>query len=291
MDVIENSQDLEAQFDRQEPTVFNKKPFDIVDICAGECKTKMPTYVAPGWGATPSVYKQAIISLAATGRRVIAASGFPELMKSNTHAGSDDLGFPKIEWRRAEMVIRILDAKKIPQVDAVGHSESALFLALAAYRHPARFRNLILINPVAVARHHSKKKMLWRSFREYFAMRKTHATQAHVRESFLTHMRIMMANPKMHWSASDTFFSSKLPPVLRELKTRGHGISIIHGKDDQLFPVEEVVQKVDRETVDAFYEVDGSHSDLHLDPEPLIKVIDFALDELEKKSTHLKKSL
>lgn len=276
-------EELIVQFDRQESTTFQKRPVQIVDIRPRHLKTQTAVFVAPGWGTTPSVYRDAILALAMTGRRVVAAATFPEVLRGISLPNLSRPHFPSIEWKKADMVIAILKAKKIECVDVVGHSESTVILSLAAYKHPPRFRNLILINPVSIAAQQTKKLLMWRAMKEFFVMRKTHATATHIRNAFWTHAQIWRANPKMHWSSISAFFKPKLPGVLRELKKRGHGISVIHGVDDKLFPVEEVAKKLNLHMIDAFYPVDGAHSDLHLDPEPVIKVVDFALDELEKK--------
>lgn len=279
----EERQYLADKFDRQTESARHHHDLDVIDIAPKSLKTQTVTFLAPGWGATTAVYRETIIALASTGRRVVAVASLPELSENSPAYKFSGRNLPAIEWQKAEQAVAILQQKNLTRVDAVGHSESALFLSLAAIKHPKRFRNLVLVNPVALARKRSPWRLLWRSLKEYWAVHKSPATPEHVRSSFFTHAKVMLANPKLHWSPMETFLRSTLPPILRRLKQRGHGISIIHGVDDKFFPIEEIEDSISHDIVDTFYPVSGTHSEFHLDPDPITTVVAFSLDELEKK--------
>jgi len=55
---------------------------------------------------------------------------------------------------------------------------------------------------------------------------------------------------------------TQLPELLREIKKNGTKISVIHGADDDAFPMERVQKMVNSEIIDGFYSVKGSHAEV-----------------------------
>ncbi|MBU6414803.1 alpha/beta hydrolase [Patescibacteria group bacterium] len=134
---------LEKQF--QNPKIFGlegaEDEIEIFDIIPHKAKTNVPMLFISGWSGTPHAYKENILSHAKFGRRVIS---------SNTPHGieaQNNEQFPNSEMRKVVAAIKTLEACGIEKVDAVGHSEGAIDVVMAAVLYPEKFRNIVLVNP------------------------------------------------------------------------------------------------------------------------------------------------
>jgi pimeloyl-ACP methyl ester carboxylesterase len=61
-------------------------------------------------------------------------------------------GYPTPQLRKAMAIIEMLDQKKVKNVDAIGHSEGAIVLTLAAKLRPDLFHSIAFFNPAGLSR-------------------------------------------------------------------------------------------------------------------------------------------
>ena len=71
--------------------------------------------------------------------------------------------------------------------------------------------------------------------------------------------------------------------MLRDLHQKGIGISVIHGVDDPVFPMDKMQEIVKADQIDGFYSVKGDHNEIYVHPEKYIPLVDEALQSLENK--------
>ncbi|MFH0856301.1 MAG: hypothetical protein V1860_00185 [bacterium] len=93
-------------------------------------------------------------------------------------------------------------------------------------------------------------------------------------------VKSIMDNPKM--ALKEVFAIAKMETVdlLKVLKEKGIGVSIIHAANDKAFPMDKVQENIKEEQVDGFYSVKGTHNELILHPENYTALIDLALSKM-----------
>lgn len=282
---------LEEQYEHPRVVDVDGTPLEIYDLRPDVLKTNIPAMVVPGVGADVSLLRETMLGLAAKGRRIIAGSavhGVPT-ERSGLH--------PEIEYRKSEAVARTLNELGIDQVDIVGHSEASLIVGVASLHDDERFRNLLFVNPAGVHQPDGAVTLLGRSLNELgrstlhelsgIANDKITAplppTIPRMSNVFSVTLRSIIENPKLIWNSFEAGGTMDISPLLKELRAKGHRVSIIHGVDDEMLPMDRVQDFVTPDMVDGFYSVKGGHTELFAHPEKFNTIIDEALDALEKK--------
>lgn len=273
---------LLKQFGRRKTATFNKASIEIVDLAPPRTKTPVPVVMVSGWATTATVLKENIIALAATGRRVVYANaphGVPA-------AGRP--GYPAAELRKASALLLALDARGVRRADMVAHSEGAIVVAIAATLRPAKFRNVILVNPAGLSKIKDigqlasdfSVDMLWGEIRRLLA---APALAKTVLTTWLEAGKTIVAAPFKAWEEVQAISSAEIAGLLKDLKDRGIGVAVIHAKDDRTFPVEEVCLRARRGEVCEIIVVPGSHNELYLKPDVFARLIDRTLIALESR--------
>lgn len=90
-------------------------------------------------------------------------------------------------------------------------------------------------------------------------------------------------NPMLTIKEIEAIVSFRLKDILREVRSRGHGVSVIHPAGDQAFPTQRMQAIVKAAMVDGFVSVAGSHNELYLKPHSLTDWIDHHLDVMEQR--------
>ncbi len=286
-----NRSSLEQQYEHPRVIEVDGTPLAIFDLRPEILKTELPTMIVPGVGADVSLLRETMIGLAAKGRRIIAGSavhGIPT-EQSGPH--------PEIEYRKSEAVARTLTELGIDRVDIVGHSEASLIIGVASLHNDQRFRNLLFLNPAGVHQPDGPVALLGRSLHEVgrsahheistIANDKITAplppTIQRMTNVFSVTLRSVLENPRLIWNSFEAGGTMDISPLLRELRAKGHKISIIHGADDEMLPMHRVQDLITADMVDGFYSVSGGHTEVFAHPEKFNAVIDEALDALENK--------
>lgn len=119
------------------------------------------------------------------------------------------------------------------------------------------------------------------------------AAQEQMKEGDAGFARYLMAEPKSSMDEIRALAEAQIRTLLKRAKAGGVGISIVHGVDDTVFPMDQMQKHVARTAsekehgeeliVDGFYSVKGRHGEFLMDPEKYTQVADMALTALEEK--------
>lgn len=277
---------------KAEPNIELSKQGDVevVDIKPEEVKTETPVTVAPGWGNTPENLKEFLISLAQRNRRVLSVS------HSRQEHGIKGVIEPKNdshdleEIHKALTIISTLREKGIDRTDAIGYSEGGINLLIAAQYDPERFRNIVLANPAGMIGKDNIFDLAKRFIAEMNSGTKDLLVKPEIRKPiaiFLKEISNYIAkNPLKTYREVKAISEGDIRGLLKELREKGVGISIIHGVDDRVFPMDKVQQNITTEHADGFYSIKGGHAEIFLHPEKITTVADEALDALEKRTNN-----
>lgn len=77
--------------------------------------------------------------------------------------------------------------------------------------------------------------------------------------------------------------SSDITELLKIVKKNGVGISVVSGIDDRVFPMDRMQKAIELDMINGFYSTKGTHNEFVLRPARYSKLVDKALDDLEKR--------
>ena len=275
---FERKLSLEEQFRKPEILELYGGKVEIIDICPENKKYEIPVVVAPGWAATPEVFKDNILTLAELGRRTISINSSHGIETEKIE------NFPDAELRKAAALIRTLEEKNINKVDAIGHSEAGIYLTLAATLYPEKFRNIILVDPGGMI---GKDNIARLSVD--FSLDIIKQTIRSIKDR-----RLIKPILKAFWEAGKpigfhpvrafrevlAISDFQIHELLRGLKEKGIGLSIIHAVDDKAFPMDKVQKIAKTDQLDGFYSVKGTHNEFYLKAKEYTQLADKALTDL-----------
>lgn len=266
--------------------------FQLYDIQPPEIReASLPVVLLPGFGGTPQLFRHAIDTIARDHRRVISIDA-PHGVQ-NSLAGKDTEQFHEATLKKVSALMQALEAMNIEKVDAVGNSEGAMIIVIAAHLHPEKFRNIVLESPAGMVGKDDLPRLATGFMQDIISSdrksKKENKTepQTNPQPQPDLSVRNIRESVKDAWALVDT----QIKPLLADLRSKhGIGISIIHRVDDQAFPMKRVQANFTRGegTVDGFYATKGSHAypQNSKDLQPHDKLIVQALTALEKKSVN-----
>jgi pimeloyl-ACP methyl ester carboxylesterase len=269
-------QDIEGE----EVYVYDIKPDE--EIAA-------PVVFVPGFGGTPPMFKRDIDTFVEHGRRVVSVDA--------PHGIEHDIPedhqreFPDAELRKVAALVEVLQAKGIEKVNGVGNSEGSLVLVLAAVTHPELFDNLVLENTPGMIGEDDPLSLAMR-FALDIATSEGEARRKKVekQESGISvpekaSSRASFQSLYQSFQEVRAMSKTQILDLLREIKEKGIGVSIIHSASDRVFPMEQVQQMVKGDMVDGFYSVAGSHAQVRTKREvtAYTELAEYALATMEKK--------
>lgn len=279
---FEINKSLEEQFYDKELLEFLGDKFEVVDIKPEKEKTETPVVVAPGWAASPEVFKDNILTLAEEGRRTISIDA------AHGIESKEDVDFPEVELRKATALIETLNHKELDKVDAIGHSEAGIYVTIAATLHPEKFRNLILINPGGMVGEDNLGR-LSKNFAHDVLIKQTMDSIKDsqrikpIIRAFKEASKSIVNSPTKTMKEVMAISNTQIHELLKNLKSQGIGISIIHGVDDKAFPMDKVQEIAKTDQLDGFYSVKGTHNEFYLKPKEYSALANQALSALEAK--------
>ncbi|HLB60624.1 MAG: hypothetical protein A3B10_02420 [Candidatus Doudnabacteria bacterium RIFCSPLOWO2_01_FULL_44_21] len=274
---------LEEQYNNPDIIGDDKNKVEIIDLIPPQLKSDVPIILVPGWSATAHVLKENVLTLARLGRRVIVASA-PHGVETNPQEI-----YPDAEMRKTEALMQALDYKGIKQADAICHSEASLFMTMGAMIHRDRFRNLVLVSPTGLIGPDTFPRLATDFSKDIAgqtlkALFNDHSRIAKMWKAYTEFGKSIVAGPILTIQEMNAIVTFRIEEILRELKSRGHGISIIHTAHDKAFPMDRMQKIVDKTMVDGFVSVGGSHNELYLKPQAMSRWIDHLLDAMGNKS-------
>jgi pimeloyl-ACP methyl ester carboxylesterase len=275
---------LVKAFDRPKQMNIYGQNFDVVDIQPETLKTSTPTIYVPGFSATPEALKDPIIRMAEAGRRVISAYA-PHGVKGELEHES----LPKIEAQKLDLFLQLIEYKKLGKVNVVANSEASLYVVIAATLFPEKFENIVLVDPAGLIGKDGAFQLLQRVVED---MKKEGQLKGNLPQSVRPSefpsprsvgMKSILSNVKASIQEIQAISTADIADALREIHTNGIGVSIIHGADDRIFPMERLQEMVTSDMVSGFYSVAGSHNSIY-QYEPYERAVEAALTALEKRS-------
>jgi alpha-beta hydrolase superfamily lysophospholipase len=281
----------------------------VIDILPSAPSGKFPVFLASGMGATPEVNGEIIRQLVSSGRETISVAHD----RQGGHANNVDseMKLSAELLRKAQVVNEIIDSKHM-KVDAIGHSEGAMVIVIAALLKPGNFNNIVLIEPAGMVGKHSLRTLIQRQLEENKAVdarRKKDLTIGDAAQSsgkeFNRHL-VQSGVRALYELISVT--ETEIPEMLRTVHALGIGISIIHAGNDRVFPME-TFQQVASDSlrtekkygvngeinsiltpqfelkfgIDGLYTVIGQHNELQFQPQKYTRAAEEALTALDKK--------
>jgi pimeloyl-ACP methyl ester carboxylesterase len=259
---------------------------EIIDISADEHEPKSTVLIAPGFGEIADVLEPSLQYFAREGRRAITYNSLVGVSLDHVEdSGGEQI--PTSTKRKLAIIERIIDEKKLEGVTGVGHSEGAVNLVFSALRNPTAFKNLILIDPAGLIGDDSMASLFKRFvYHQRESGRAVHADpnrQAMNEETRVERGKVVTQHAVRTLETLSTMASVHIEDLLQVLKERGAHISIIHGADDVLFPMERMQRLVDGNMIDGFYSIRGGHNDYFLEPEKYSFTVSQAIEALEAK--------
>ncbi len=261
----------------------------IIDLKPEQLKTEVPAVFLRGWGTTPTSYKDALFDLAGKDRRTLAIEEYSGIDIENLPKDDPRMkNIPEGELRKVAAVLKTLDEKGIDQADLVAHSEGGIYATYAAMLRPEKVRSMVLVDPAGMMGDDS----VWRTLKgamldsalQMGRLRKDAEAKRISDQGSKELFKFIAKDPKRAISSIGTIAGSQIHEILEQLHDMGIKISIIHGVDDKLFPMEKIQETTNTKMVDGFYSVKGTHNDISHHPEQFSVVIDNALDALENLS-------
>lgn len=275
------------QFSHPEEIPFGTTQFESWDIQPFEQTKDTPILFVPGWGKTPRSYEDGLKEYSKAGRRVLTLSFPTEDLEMNEE---NENRFPVAQANRARAILALLEAKGIEKVDVVGHSEGCMNAAIAAEATPEFFRHFVFIAPPGLTGKESHLGIIKAGAKNASTSKAERKTATPEEEE-----RYMQGeNDIKEWLRKRGKIKGilesmnpgriEIDDLIRDLKTQGHGISIVAGADDHMVSMEKFQTKNAEELgVDGFYSVAGGHERIAIKPEQYACLAEKALESLEKK--------
>lgn len=287
------SESLAKQFEASEKYTYGSTTIEAFDVKPEKLKTEVPTFFGTGWSASRGVYEASILGIADKGRRVLSMFA-PHGIDTDPDFGKGDKTYAAAELRKAAAMLRMLEEKSLEQMDIVAHSESAIWTLIVASMHPEKIRNIVLIDPAGLIDEDTTSRLSVSFVRDIVqgALNKEKHPRPQVERSvqpgspadLFGALRNMIGKPMQSLKEVLAIRDADIREMLEDLKAQGKRISVIQGEKDVIFPTERMEKVVNKDHVDGFYSVYGSHNELNANPAPHISVIDHALDALERLS-------
>ena len=290
------------QFAHPERLHFGKEQegVNVFEVTPDNPKSKTPVLFGLGFSNDATTYKPNILALAEAGRRVICPN-IPWGVE-NSIPSPDSKEYPAPILRHVTAIMEILaklrNEKGISKVDVVAHSKSALGMVMAAHLHPEMFRNIVLVDPAGIIGEDTVPRVLHGATMnqitpaKHLERRKDLADpriSGH-KDNFAKHVATVFANVPQALREISSISKSDIRQMLEDLRVKGIGISIIHGLDDEIFPMDKAQKALGRrnkdkeqEFVDGFYSVDNVHDEMLSNPLTSSKLADSALTALENR--------
>src|SRR3989344_618517 len=258
---------------------------EVTDIVPETLKNEVPIVVLPGWGETPATHKDTLNTIASLQRRAIAIK-IPRLGGVKAQDG-----YPRSEYNKAVALIDTLDKKELRTVDLIAHSEGAIPAIIAALNNPERFRAIVFVDPAGLVGKDSTPRLAARFAgmlaKDALRIKKFPADRENMLRAARETTKYFLANPIRGVKEVNAIAAADIYEMLTALKVHGIKVSVIHGINDSLFPMEKVLKTVDEkggmDTI-GFYSVKGDHREISVHPEEYTALAVDALEDLSRKT-------
>jgi pimeloyl-ACP methyl ester carboxylesterase len=243
-----------------------------VDLSAVHHTENVPVILVPGWGNSHlEQYGKVLFSLAEKRRTIGFSSphGIGIEHAENCFSDSDIKSFSSVYLRKTAAFFEAVRFHNLSKIDAVGYSEGALIIAIAATLRPQMFRNVIFVNPAGTLGKTHPVLFLARYLLEVvngslcslksgsFFKKVSHIAGGHMQRIFSEPKR---AKEDLYAAARANLFSEIHIPLRAGVK-----FAAVIAKDDMLFPPCRFRESVPPNIFHEVREMPGRHSNFIYD--------------------------
>lgn len=278
---IDNEQEKERNVykkAREQADVFLEnidfaKDEEIVEINPDNPKDNVPVFISPGWGVEKAdeSMKETLETIANEKRKVITTS-FKREEKIIESGDKDDI--PVAELQKALTIIEAINKKDIDKIDAIGHSEGGLNLAIAASLYPEKFRNLVFIAPAGMMGKKDSFLDLIKRFTIDEGINEIKNRKDSNINSFYDYIKNIIKyvskNPSLALKESREINNADIFEMFKHLKEQGIGVGLVCGVNDKVFPIEEVIKSANEKNIDYLVSTKGHHGSFVLNKDHVL---------------------
>jgi pimeloyl-ACP methyl ester carboxylesterase len=295
---------FERQFEDSQTLLVHGERVRFVDIAPEKQRSTAPLFVAPGWTETPLTLKDALRTFSESGRRVLSIEHGGFVSRFSVDYGKALISkteretlkrcgithihrLPLVELLKAKAIIAVLEKESIYSTDAIAHSEGAVNITIAAALHPERFRNIVLVGPAGLTDSGAESVMrrvegFFRTMLQdvaHFLLDKTERWP--LLRAFFESVRSMLRAPIASAKEVGAIVHFNMLDILPRLKKRGLSVSVVHGTNEKMFPLEHMQQLSREKSIFGFFPIIGDyHHDMYFNKEALF--IESILKEMEE---------
>jgi len=281
----------EQIIDKKEMKILDGK-VEYTEVQPEKLKTEVPLILAPGFaGDIAFAFKETMRTFAEKERATIAIEHPHSVKEVPESIPTHIKERPLEEVRKAAAMLEFFEQKGLNKVDALAHSEGAVYTLLAAAASPKKFRSLVLTNPAGLIGKDNLFQFTKRSFLgpgkkgEAFPGEK----MVQPKESVLKGegmLGFILHNPKKAFKDLRALTNSDVHSLLKELHDKGVRIAILAGVDDRMFPAKKLSTDLSEYSneIDGFLSLKGGHTEILDHPEMYAKTVDSLLTSLAKKA-------
>jgi pimeloyl-ACP methyl ester carboxylesterase len=262
-------------------------------------KDEPPLVMVPGWVANAKVVEPTLDEFVSRGREVISVQALhgvkkdrvrpmPELVDEG--AETDELGIlPEAIMKRVDALLLVLDEMDVEQIDAVGHSQGGVVLAIAATIRPEKFRSLTLVNSVGLLGDDSLRRLApgftLNTLKESVRSVRSRDEMSALARAGMEGAKSLRSDPKGTITQISEMGNFQTPELLKMLQDQGIRIGVMHTKEDLGFPADRVENTLasgvsggassgGKFVDDVTLDLEGMHGALYFDRELAGKVED-----------------
>jgi len=233
---------------------------EIDDIVPKEDSRDIPILFFSGFGATPETQEDSLIEISRDeGRRVLAV---PVTRKRII---DEDSIIPSVELQKSLAGLEVLQKKGIEKVDAIGHSQGGLNLAIAAMLFPEKFRSVVFIAPAGMIEGDSPLSLVKR-FLVDEGIQEVRDMDKFNMGSIINYMKGLFKysfeNPMVSIDEITALASMDIFEISKKLKEKGVNVGFVCGANDKVFPIEEVLKNIGKDNTNHFISTKGNHGSI-----------------------------
>lgn len=262
---------LDLQLKNPQKIDFEGHTIHFVDIAPTHLKNHIPIFIAPGWGETPQTFRDLIQLLVDAGFRVISVTHLRQDLKLITKKN-----ISKLEFQKAEIILKILELLNIKKVNTIAHSEGAINAVIAARLESVRFKNVILVGPGGLVENEPFSELVVRFVGNFiqtgFNAFNDLSVRARLLRSCTETFKYFLTNPVMSLLEGSSISNTHLQGFLGDIHSHGIAITVIEGTEDFVFPLKKMQGLKNLHWID-FQTMSGDHNDLYAHPQKYLQLI------------------
>ncbi len=270
--------DFDLQFNQPQKIYFRDSEIEVWDLQPQNIRPKtIPLLFVPSWGATPRSYKEGLKIHFEAGRRIISVAFNPKTKNVDVKE------IPAPLATKTATILEVLSQKKIPIVDAIGHSEGGMLLVLAATEKHDQFRNFVFEAPIGILGKYSYFDLFKRETINYFHYLKEKKTASLLETESMnqkkTDVKNWFKNTGLIKGVMDGLMLGRfeITDQFRKL-CQEHKSALLAAVDDKMIDFNKINFKT---KMFSFYSVEGGHFSFETKANAYAKIAEIALQNLE----------